>query len=477
LVKNGPYLASLGAQPTREFALERGEVSIGSDPGNDLVVAETTVSRRHAKLIRGAGAYRLLDLNSTNGTFVNGRRIDSPTAVKNGDELRFGAARFTLSDPNIPAPPGQSGRRPTDRWRPGPFAIAGIVAAFIVAGFAIGEYLLDWDQIEQAADVAADSAQPQALHAGASSAASRPAGAARPPSPAAASTPAMRHASPAEIAAAKVWLEPLNHYRVMAGLRTVEPDPALSAADASHARYLVENFADRIKAETLGIEAHTEDPAKADYSPAGAKAAAASDVEEGYSHRDEWLTPSAAIAGWISVPLHRLWLLNPNLLRAGYGQYCHAGVCVGALDVGTDINPVREAIAPYPQAIRFPPDGAAVPMRSADGEWPDPLTACAGYSYPTGLPITLQLGSNVDPKLTAYSLKSGGGAAVEVCGFDAASYTNPDPLQQRRARTVLGIFGTVIVIPRAPLASGAYTVSITADGREYKWSFTIGPSF
>ncbi|HJU29472.1 MAG TPA: FHA domain-containing protein [Candidatus Binataceae bacterium] len=468
-MKNRPYLTSLSDNAKREFSLNRGEISIGGDPGNDVVIADQTVSRRHAKLIRYGGAYRLIDLNSTNGTFVNGRRIDAPTSIKSGDELRFGAARLTLSDPAAVSALGELDRPAARRRRSRPLAIA-TVAAFLLAGFVIGEYLLDWDQIEQAADTATSSGKSPATHSDVLRAAPDHPGYA----PAATPTPRIRHATPAEIAAAQAWLGPLNHYRAMAGLGPVEPDPTLSAADAAHAHYLITNFAHRIKANVLGIEAHTEDPSKADYSPAGAEAAAASDVEEGYNpHSSQWLKPASAITGWISLPFHRLWILNPNLLRAGYGQYCEMGVCVGAVDVGTDIVPLRDTIAPYPKPIEFPPDGSTLPVLSAEGEWPDPLTACPGYSQPMGLPVTLQLGSYVDPKLTAYSLRNDGdGSALDVCAFDAATYTNPDPAQQARGRSVLSMFGAVVMIPRAPLAPGAYTVSITADGRPYEWSFT-----
>ena len=88
--------------------------------------------------------------------------------------------------------------------------------------------------------------------------------------------------------------------------------------------------------------------------------------------------------------------------------------------------------------------------------------------------ITLQLGPFVTPKLSAYSLTRNGPTptALEVCGFNADSYGNPDASQAGTVRDVLRSFGAIVIIPRAPLKPGHYTVSITTD-RTYFWDFAI----
>jgi hypothetical protein len=94
------------------------------------------------------------------------------------------------------------------------------------------------------------------------------------------------------------------------------------------------------------------------------------------------------------------------------------------------------------------------------------------------LPVTLQLGAMVNAKLGAYRVVRDGEAPVdlEACGFDASSYSNPEEGAQQRGRDVLQSAGAVAVIPRAPLDKGAsYTVSMTVNGREHKWSFSIAP--
>ena len=68
---------------------------IGRSPDNDIVVMDPDVSRHHAELRGIAGVYRLVDLASANGTFVNGQRgTDVP--LSEGDVPRIGSARFRL---------------------------------------------------------------------------------------------------------------------------------------------------------------------------------------------------------------------------------------------------------------------------------------------------------------------------------------------------------------------------------------------
>jgi DNA-binding NtrC family response regulator len=59
----------------QEWAFEREEVSIGAMDDNDVVLPEEAVSRYHCKIVQDDSAYVLVDLDSTNGTFINGVRI------------------------------------------------------------------------------------------------------------------------------------------------------------------------------------------------------------------------------------------------------------------------------------------------------------------------------------------------------------------------------------------------------------------
>lgn len=77
--------------------LDEGELVVGREDGLGLsLLGESTVSRRHAAVIRQGGQVIVKDLGSTNGTFVNGRKVDTESVVQPGDDVQFGAVKFRL---------------------------------------------------------------------------------------------------------------------------------------------------------------------------------------------------------------------------------------------------------------------------------------------------------------------------------------------------------------------------------------------
>ena len=72
--------------------------TIGRESACDMTLADDTVSRWHASLERSAGGWLLADLGSTNGTRLNGWRVNQPTWVRPGDMVSFGGVTFVLSD-------------------------------------------------------------------------------------------------------------------------------------------------------------------------------------------------------------------------------------------------------------------------------------------------------------------------------------------------------------------------------------------
>jgi hypothetical protein len=83
--------ARTGVDAGAVFSLA-GEMSIGRDLENGIVLADVSVSGRHALLSRGGRRWLLSDLGSTNGTLVNGRAVDGrPVPLRNGDKVTFGA--------------------------------------------------------------------------------------------------------------------------------------------------------------------------------------------------------------------------------------------------------------------------------------------------------------------------------------------------------------------------------------------------
>lgn len=89
---------SLAGQHDIPLRLTGDRVRIGTAPDCGAIVHDPTVSRHHAILMRVRTTWIIEDEGSTNGTWVNGRRISRPTEIKEGDHLTFGAARFSLRE-------------------------------------------------------------------------------------------------------------------------------------------------------------------------------------------------------------------------------------------------------------------------------------------------------------------------------------------------------------------------------------------
>jgi DNA-binding CsgD family transcriptional regulator len=91
----GAYLEVWTAAGQQLVALEAGRVTLGADPANDLALAaDPTLSRQHAVLERYGAGWCVRDLDSRNGTFVNGQRVWREHPLRPGDELRLGATRL-----------------------------------------------------------------------------------------------------------------------------------------------------------------------------------------------------------------------------------------------------------------------------------------------------------------------------------------------------------------------------------------------
>lgn len=83
-------------QGSQKFNLKPTKITIGRAQTNDITIAEQSVSSNHAEIIIENGNYVLVDLNSTNGTFVNGKRI-TKHPLTNADSIRMGAAELTFT--------------------------------------------------------------------------------------------------------------------------------------------------------------------------------------------------------------------------------------------------------------------------------------------------------------------------------------------------------------------------------------------
>ena len=75
------------------FPLTRDAYTIGRHRNNDIVISDPKVSSFHARIDRSAEGFVLVDLKSRNGSYINGKRIETGL-LKTGDEVRMGTARL-----------------------------------------------------------------------------------------------------------------------------------------------------------------------------------------------------------------------------------------------------------------------------------------------------------------------------------------------------------------------------------------------
>ena len=114
---NTARLAVRSAGRTWEVALDRETQTIGRLPDNDIVINRQSVSRHHARVERRGDGFMIQDLNSGNGTWVGGARIDRHL-LADGDAIRIGNAQlvykavFSCDDLTVADEAIKPGRRP-----------------------------------------------------------------------------------------------------------------------------------------------------------------------------------------------------------------------------------------------------------------------------------------------------------------------------------------------------------------------------
>lgn len=83
--------ARTGLRPGDEFGVA-GDMTLGRDPSNGIVLGDASVSGRHASVARTRDGWRVIDLGSTNGTLVDGDHVDGRGAVlHDGSQLSLGS--------------------------------------------------------------------------------------------------------------------------------------------------------------------------------------------------------------------------------------------------------------------------------------------------------------------------------------------------------------------------------------------------
>jgi uncharacterized protein YkwD len=263
--------------------------------------------------------------------------------------------------------------------------------------------------------------------------------------------------TPAQAAAIRIT----NEWRARIGAAPLASSAPIHRAAQAHADYFAANC-DRLRAE--GLSPHVESAEHPGYTGASFFDRLQA---QGWSGAGGWeimafqADPAEAIEAWLETLYHRIPLVHPNAIEAGYGGAAGSGDgCRGAQVDVMDFGRGRtDATAP----VRFPPDGATDVRPSWHGlESPQPPLP-PGESYPSGPIVTLTF-----PE----------GPALSVTGHRLAGPDGVDiPHVLRTPSDDRYLDGTIALYAHDPLAPGT-TYDVTLEGRRgtaafaETWTFT-----
>lgn len=94
-----PYLKLINRKDSLPFKVKevynlKDTVAIGRKNDNDIVIKDPTISNQHARITLDEDYYFIEDLDSANGTFLNGYRLMDVVKLKNGDRIKLGQVEF-----------------------------------------------------------------------------------------------------------------------------------------------------------------------------------------------------------------------------------------------------------------------------------------------------------------------------------------------------------------------------------------------
>lgn len=91
----GTFVIKRGQNAGSRFTLTKPVTTAGRHPDSDIFLDDVTVSRRHVEIIAGPDGFRVRDVGSLNGTYVNRERIDE-APIGSGDELQIGKFKLVF---------------------------------------------------------------------------------------------------------------------------------------------------------------------------------------------------------------------------------------------------------------------------------------------------------------------------------------------------------------------------------------------
>jgi len=249
------------------------------------------------------------------------------------------------------------------------------------------------------------------------------------------------------------WLTKTNGWRADYGALPLREDPWISGNIAAHVLYM----------QKTGQYEHHEDPANAWFTTNGELGGGGADLMMGGVSPEIWMT----------APFHAVSLLRPTSNTAGYyGNSYYSGE--GTAD--NAYEPVDAATVTWPKL--WPSNRRPLTFTRFGSEWPDPTTACPATfhtdsMFPSaGLPLIASFGP-ATAITSATARLTRGGVALETCVVDEISYKNADSYSQSLGRAILRGDHHVITIPRDPLTSGSYQLTVTTNAGIAATTFSV----
>lgn len=82
----------------QEYYILKGTISIGRSSKSDIIIKDKFVSKNQLNIIEEKGSFFLEDLDSANGTYLNGERVEDIIELRNGDKIGVGLIQFIFVD-------------------------------------------------------------------------------------------------------------------------------------------------------------------------------------------------------------------------------------------------------------------------------------------------------------------------------------------------------------------------------------------
>ncbi len=264
------------------------------------------------------------------------------------------------------------------------------------------------------------------------------------------------------------WLEILNYYRQSSGLSPVTEDEQMTDGAQKHAIYLSKTSTSYFVNEYQNL--HQENPASPFYSQEGINFGAGNIT---------WGNPlfPRPIDGLMTAPFHAIGFLREGLKKVGFGSAVveQSGVYPGtqvsdvAIIAGTiDITRTKN--------ILFPGENSEIYINDFTGENPEPREVCgSNYKSYNGLPIFASLLNAPTTDLSA-EIQAPDGKLLkqnaEFCIVTEHNFISTDQIYGPAGRAIIAADHLVLIIPRDPLKTGSYNVTINQSGLDkISWSF------